>query len=131
MTSKAETFIDMWHGFVANPDPEALRPHIAEGATFRSPAFWNPKEGPDDMLAVLGAAASVLGNFAYTKQWIDGDDIILEFTAEVGGRAVKGIDRIHLDADGRIADFEVLIRPLNGLIEVAKAMGQELGLPVE
>jgi len=48
---------------------------------------------------------------------------VLEFSARVGDRGLKGIDLIAFDADGLITDFEVMVRPLNGL----QALGAEMG----
>jgi len=53
----------------------------------------------------------------------DGQSVVLEFSARVGDRGLKGIDLIAFDADGLITDFEVMVRPLNGL----QALGAEMG----
>jgi hypothetical protein len=47
----------------------------------------------------------------------------LEFSARVGERSLKGVDIIAFDADGLIADFEVMVRPFNAM----QALGQEMG----
>lgn len=128
MQAETQKFIDGWHEFVAAPTLELLEPLIAEECAFRSPAFWNPKIGKDITMTVLMAVTRVVSDFSYTKEWTDGRDIILEFDATIGGRSVKGIDRITLNEDGLAVEFEVLIRPLNGLTELAQAMGRELGV---
>ena len=48
---------------------------------------------------------------------------MLEFSASVNGKALKGIDMIQFDADGKITDFEVMVRPMSGL----QALGDEMG----
>ncbi len=50
-----------------------------------------------------------------------------EFSARVGDKQLKGIDLIRFDAEGRIVDFEVTIRPLSGLRALGEAMGQRIG----
>ena len=49
--------------------------------------------------------------------------LVLEFSARVGDRSLKGIDMIAFDEQGRIVDFEVMVRPFNGL----QALGAEMG----
>ena len=41
---------------------------------------------------------------------------------QVNGKEFKGIDQIRFDADGKIVDFEVMIRPFSGL----QALGDEM-----
>ena len=53
--------------------------------------------------------------------------MVLEFSARVGERGVKGIDFIRFDEDGQIVDFEVMMRPLNGVQAMAEEMGKRLG----
>ncbi|MGH7026331.1 hypothetical protein [Brevundimonas sp.] len=40
---------------------------------------------------------------------------------------MKGIDFIRFNEDGQIVDFEVMMRPLNGVQAMAEEMGQRLG----
>jgi len=49
--------------------------------------------------------------------------LVLEFSANVNGKALKGIDLIQFDAQGLITEFEVMVRPLSGL----QALGAEMG----
>jgi hypothetical protein len=128
MLPETEKFITAWHAAIAARDINLLDGHIAEDAVFRSPAFWNPKSGKPVLLAVLWAAFDLLEDFTYTKEWVDGHEVLMEFDAKVGGKSVKGIDRFWLDDQGRITEMEVLVRPLNGLAALAQGMGRKLGL---
>jgi len=47
---------------------------------------------------------------------------VLEFSARVGDRELKGIDMIRFDDEGKIVEFEVMIRPMSGL----QALGDEM-----
>jgi len=53
--------------------------------------------------------------------------VVLEFSARVGDKSLKGVDLIRFDADGLIVDFEVMIRPFNGLQALGAEMGARLG----
>jgi hypothetical protein len=52
---------------------------------------------------------------------------VLEFSARIGDKQLKGIDMIRFDEQGRIVDFEVMIRPFNSLQTLGDAMGRRLG----
>ncbi len=52
--------------------------------------------------------------------------MVLEFSARVGERELKGIDMIRFDEAGRIVDFEVMIRPMSGLAALGEEMGRRL-----
>jgi 2,4-dienoyl-CoA reductase (NADPH2) len=49
---------------------------------------------------------------------------VLEFSARVGEKRLKGVDIIAFDTDGKIVDFEVMVRPANGL----QALGEQVGV---
>lgn len=115
--------------------PELFR----EDAVFRSPVLFKPYEGRDQVLKVLQAAERVLaseGNFRYVHQLEDAGDrvAILEFTTEVEGKTVEGIDKLTFDEEGLIAELKVMLRPASALQAVGAKMAEEfqaagLGLP--
>ena len=53
----------------------------------------------------------------------DGENVVLEFSANVSGKSLKGIDMVRFNAQGKIIDFEVMIRPMSGLAALAEKMG--------
>ncbi len=79
------------------------------------------------MTAILNAVMQGFEDFTYTKEWVDGRDIILEFETRIGDKKLKGIDRITVNDKGEMAHIEVLIRPLNGLIALAEHVKNTLG----
>ena len=52
---------------------------------------------------------------------------MLEFSANIGDKSLKGIDMVEFDEDGKIVDFEVMVRPASGLAALAAEMGKRLG----
>ena len=48
-------------------------------------------------------------------------------SAQGCGKDVKGVDLIRFEEDGRITEFEVMIRPLSGLQALAEEMGKLCG----
>ncbi|RYP46369.1 hypothetical protein DL770_011349 [Monosporascus sp. CRB-9-2] len=57
----------------------------------------------------------------------DGASVVLEFSANVSGKALKGIDMVRFNAEGKIGEFEVMVRPASGLQALGAAMGAKLG----
>jgi hypothetical protein len=128
MSEAAQKFLTTWFKAIEARDMDIIKPILAEDIVFYSPAFWKPKEGKEVALIILKTVESIFENFTYTKQWVDGNEIILEFSAEVAGKNVKGIDRITLNEQGEAIEFEVMVRPLNGLMLLAQNMGEKLGI---
>jgi len=68
--------------------------------------------------------------FRYTKEVLAGDTAVLEFETTVGGKYVNGVDIIRCDANGKIVEFRVMVRPLqaiNVLHEQMRATLERLG----
>ena len=114
-----------WHPMIAAGDlsrlPELLHPQ----AVFRSPMAFTPYESAAAVNLILNTVVRVFEDFAYHRELAstDGTDVVLEFSARVGDRQLKGIDMIRFDETGLITDFEVMIRPMSGL----QALGEEMG----
>ncbi|MFE3487946.1 hypothetical protein ACFXMR_18725, partial [Streptomyces griseus] len=47
---------------------------------------------------------------------------VLLFRASVGGREIHGIDLLHLDDDGRIKEFTVMVRPASAVQALGEAV---------
>jgi hypothetical protein len=101
--------------------PELLHPQ----AVFRSPVAHKPYVGAPVVSLILNTVSKVFVDFAYHRELAsaDGLSVVLEFSAKVGERELKGIDMIRFDEAGKIVEFEVMIRPLSGL----QALGEEMG----
>lgn len=117
-----------WHRMIDTADLAALPALLHPDVVFRSPAAFKPYEGAPTVALILRTVFGVFSGFAYERQFATGDglDVALEFRAQVGDRQLKGIDLIRFDADGRIVDFEVMIRPASGLQALSQEMGRRL-----
>lgn len=118
-----------WHAYMdGGSDAATLRAMIAPDAVFHSPVVHTPQAGADKVFAYLHAASHVLGNesFTYVRELVDGNEVMLEFTATVDGIHINGIDLIHFDDDGKIVDFKVMVRPLKAMNMLWEKMGQQL-----
>jgi ketosteroid isomerase-like protein len=117
-----------WHAYMASHDRAVLEDMLAEDAVFHSPVVHTPQKGKAKVMAYLGAAGGVFGNgsFRYVREMVDGDNVLLEFTAEMDGIQVNGIDLIRFNADGKIEDFKVMVRPLKAINKVWEMMAAQL-----
>jgi hypothetical protein len=120
--------IHAWHDIVARRDAQALQDILADDVVFHSPVVHTPQQGKRITTLYLRAALEVLGNatFRYVREVVSGQDAVLEFTTEIDGIVVNGVDLIHWGSDGRITDFKVMLRPLKGVNIVHQKMAEML-----
>ncbi|MBK6615152.1 nuclear transport factor 2 family protein [Ottowia sp.] len=120
--------LDLWHRMIASNDLGDLSAIVHPDAVFRSPMANTAYASAPALILVLSTVTRVFENFAYHRQLAsdDGLDVVLEFSANVGDKKLKGIDFIRFDEQGRIVEFEVMVRPLSGLQALGAAMGQRL-----
>ena len=116
-----------WHEIAASRDVTLLDALLADDCVFRSPAVHTPQEGKALTTAYLAAAVVVLGpTLSYHRQWYADDSAVLEFTAELDGLTVHGIDMLAWGDDGRLTEFTVMVRPVKALQRLIELMGAEL-----
>ena len=106
----------------------ALDDVLADDAVFHSPVVHTPQEGKALTKLYLSAAIMVLGasEFRYVREVVGESDAVLEFTCELDGIQVNGVDMIHWNEAGQIDDFKVMIRPLKAVNLLHRLMGQML-----
>ena len=126
MNESNSTTIERWHDFVKTQNAEILNEILAENIKFHSPFVWKPKEGKLMSSAILTTVTQVFENFRYVREISQGAHHALEFEASIGELTLRGIDLIELDADGKIVDFEVMIRPANALQMLGMEMTKRL-----
>ncbi len=119
-----------WHRFVSEKDMQALSEALADDVLFRSPVLWKPGQGKAMAMLHVSSAVRVLEDFTYHRQFVGDNAVVLEFSARVGTLSVKGVDIIQFNAEGQITDFEVMVRPANGLQALGAAMAQQLASTV-
>ena len=124
----AAATLQRWHQMIASNDLHALPELLHEQAVFRSPMAHTPYPGAPVVSLILNTVLKVFEGFTYHRELVseDGLNVVLEFSAQVAGRELKGIDLIHFDVDGKIVDFEVMVRPMSGLQALGDAMARRL-----
>lgn len=120
--------LKVWHRVLAARDTAALADLLADNAVFHSPVVHTPQVGKALTTMYLTGAMQVLGNasFRYVREVAGARDAVLEFTVDIDGITVNGVDLIHWNEDGRIDDFKVMLRPLKAVNLVHQKMAELL-----
>ena len=121
--------IDTWHQLIEDRNAAGLDDILADDVVFHSPVVHTPQRGKALTKLYLSAAIMVLGGnkFEYVREVIGESDAVLEFTAELDGIIINGVDMVHWNEDGKIDDFKVMIRPLKAVNLLHGLMKQMLG----
>ena len=125
------TGLDSWYGYMKSHDRKALWDLLHPDAVFESPVVHSPQRGRDITFKYLSSADKVLGGpgFKYVGEWTSATGAVLEFTNEIDGITINGVDIITFDADGRITHFKVMVRPLKAINLLHRLMGEQLAKP--
>ncbi len=125
---KYQKSIARWHEMLETRDMSILNELLAEEVVFRSPVAFQPYPGKQVVFFILTNVIQVFENFTYHREFIseDGNNVVLEFSANVGDKKLKGVDMIQFNEEGQMIDFEVMIRPKSGLEALAVQMGQRM-----
>ncbi len=117
-----------WHDMIAKVDLADLESIVADDAVFRSPVANNPYPGQKVVCVVLRGAMNVFQDFVYHRELFDADNsVCLEFAARVGDKTLKGVDLVKFNEDGKIVEFEVMVRPGTGVMALGEAMKATVG----
>jgi hypothetical protein len=118
-----------WHDMIGKRDLGALASIVHRDAIFRSPMAFSAYKSADAVILALTTVIDVFEDFTYHREFAtaDGLNVVLEFSAKVGDKLLKGADFVAFDEEGKIVAFEVMIRPLSGLQALGLEMGRRIG----
>jgi hypothetical protein len=123
--------LQRWHGFIKSQDQAELWDLLHPDVVFESPVVHRPQRGRDITFKYLTSATKVLGGptFSYVGEWTSDTGAVLEFTNDVDGITINGVDIISFDVGGRITHFKVMVRPLKAINLLHRLMGDQLAKP--
>ncbi|CAM5677259.1 MULTISPECIES: nuclear transport factor 2 family protein [Streptomyces] len=126
------TAVDRFRAAVDNRDLDALDDLFTEDIRLYSPVKFTPFEGRPAVLGLFGVLLRTFEDFRYVGEFAgasrtsaDGTEApsaVLLFRATVGGKEIHGIDLLHLDEDGRIKEFTVMVRPASAVQALGEAV---------
>ena len=123
------TAIERWHEYARSQDQRLLADILHDDVVFESPVVHTPQRGRDVTMKYLAGAVAVLGGpgFRYVNEWHNENGAVLEFTNEINGITINGVDLITVSSDGSlITHFKVMIRPLKAIELVHRLMFEQL-----
>ena len=120
--------VSTWHELVRSRNSKGLDDLLAENVVFHSPVVHTPQIGKAVTAQYLSAAFHVLLNesFRYVRELTSASDAALEFEVEIDGIMINGVDLLKWNAEGRIVEFKVLIRPLKAINLIHQKMAAML-----
>jgi hypothetical protein len=108
--------LEIWHDMLRQGDLGRLDDVLAEHCVFISPIVHTPQQGRDLTRFYLTGALNVFNDsFKYVKEIVTAEHAVLEFTCEVDGIVVNGVDIMTFDEAGKIIEFKVMVRPLKAV----------------
>ena len=108
--------LELWHDMLRKRDLGRLDEVLAEDCVFLSPIVHTPQRGRDLTRLYLTAALAVFNeSFQYVKEVVSPQHAVLEFTCEVDGVVINGVDIMTFDDAGKIIEFRVMVRPLKAI----------------
>ncbi len=124
--SNTKAAVQKWHDMIETRDMSLLNELLADDVVFRSPVAFKPYEGKQVVYFILTNVIQVFENFTYHREFFTEDEqsVVLEFSAVVSEKQLKGIDMIRFNEQGQIVEFEVMIRSLSGLQALGAQMGE-------
>lgn len=108
--------LEIWHEMLSNRDLGRLDDVLAEDCVFLSPIVHTPQRGRELTRLYLTGALNVFNeSFQYVKEVVTPQHAVLEFTCDLDGIVVNGVDIMTFDDAGKIIEFKVMVRPLKAV----------------
>lgn len=123
--------VQAWHALFDSENINELEKLLDKNAVFLSPVVFKPQEGRKITAIYLKSAYNMFfadGNdsFKYIRELNTDTDSVLEFTCEVDGVIINGVDMIRWNEEGKIQEFKVMVRPNKAIEMVKEKMGELL-----
>jgi hypothetical protein len=110
----------------AAKDVQGVLAAMRDDVRLHSPTKLKPFEGKTMVGFLFAHLFEVLQDFSFTHTAVGEGRCVLFFRCQIAGREAEGCDILDFDADGQIADFSVMIRPLSALEALNREMGARL-----
>ena len=111
-------------------DEAAMHALLADNVVFTSPVAFKPYVGKPITAAILSGVLRIFEDFRYIREIADreGRDHALVFETKISGAPglqLTGCDFLHINDEGLIDNFTVMVRPLSGATALSEAMGAQ------
>ncbi|MEU1019124.1 nuclear transport factor 2 family protein [Streptomyces sp. NPDC005900] len=127
---------ERFRAVVEKRDLDALEDLLTPDVRFYSPVKFTPFEGRPMLLGLFGVLLRTFEDFRYVGSYAgqadtsadgsEAESAVLLFRTVVNGKEIHGIDLLHFDADGRIKEFTVMVRPQSAVRALGQAVHEGL-----
>ena len=107
-------------------DLDAWADALASDVELHSPIITPTFKGRDAAVELFSVLFKEFGRLEITDEFAEGDSQAFFWRGDLGRRTIEGVDLIRLDADGKIVEVRVSIRPLLNIAIFASAIGPPL-----
>ena len=120
--------LETWHHLVQSRNSRGLDALLAHDVVFYSPVVHTPQVGKAVTQQYLSAAFQVFFNpsFRYVREVVGQFNAVLEFSVDIDGISVNGVDMLTWNAEGQITEFKVMLRPLKAVNLIHQKMAAML-----
>lgn len=124
MTNEMMNWINHWKLAAETGDPYAIADALSEDAVLISPITEGfVFRGRDQIVELLASVFEVFTEITFTGDIRSDDEVALFASGRVGRLALDEAQHLRLDADGRISEITLLMRPLPAVTAFVRALG--------
>jgi hypothetical protein len=127
----ARSALESWLAMMASHNFVELPSIIAVDAVYHSPIEWHSYPGRDLVCLLVRAAAGVLEDLKYERQFAANDSAALEFSAHVGAEPIRAMHLLRFNEAGEIIDIDIIARPAKGVMAFGNEMGARVGAQIK
>jgi hypothetical protein len=120
-----EAFVDYMHG---GADKDALSGILAEDVVLYGPLGDDPVTGREAVLEAIRTVSAMAADLSYGEVLSGETHHAAPFRLQIDDTVVNGMDRILLDANGKIAEVTIWWRPLPSGVEMQGRLAGMLGM---
>jgi hypothetical protein len=131
LAAAARTTLAKWLSMAAKGDFRDLPSIIAIDAVYHSPVEWHPYPGRELVCLLVRTAAGVFEDFKYQREFTNGENAVLEFSARVGDIEMKAVHMLRFNGAGEISDIDLIARPAKGVMALGNGVGAKIGPQVK
>ena len=109
--------LNKWHTMIKSKQVDQVSTLLADNVTLFSPVIHTPIQGKKMVSMYLTAAFHTFlnGTFNYHREFSGDNSAVLEFSLNIQGIEINGIDMITWNDENKITEFKVMIRPYKAL----------------
>ena len=126
MEKDNKNIAQQWIEAVTTKNGDKVVALLSETVIVKPPFQKEGVTGIQNVLAMFSAFVGVTENFRYGRHWETEGSVVMEFMATIDGEEVHAVDIATVSTDGKITQFEVLMRPAANALKLGKAVKEAI-----